>query len=72
MNRKLSAEDASVLNWFMSSYSSSGDGNDCVEVAAGQDAVHVRDSKDARGPRISFERRAWADFTSYASERTPA
>ncbi|MGW2226186.1 DUF397 domain-containing protein [Streptomyces formicae] len=33
MIRKPSAGDASGLEWFKSSYSSSGDGNDCVEVA---------------------------------------
>ncbi|MGW6026661.1 DUF397 domain-containing protein [Streptomyces sp. NPDC055099] len=33
MIRKASAGDASKLEWFKSSYSSSGDGNDCVEVA---------------------------------------
>ncbi|MFD7335234.1 DUF397 domain-containing protein [Streptomyces violascens] len=33
MIRKTSAGDSSELEWFKSSYSSSGDGNDCVEVA---------------------------------------
>ncbi|MEU5715549.1 DUF397 domain-containing protein [Streptomyces sp. NPDC020403] len=54
------------LEWFRSSYSSSGDGNDCVEVAAAPDAVHVRDSKRASGPRLGFTSRAWAVFVGYA------
>ncbi|MGW2817830.1 DUF397 domain-containing protein [Streptomyces sp. NPDC001415] len=33
MIRKTSAGDGSELEWFKSSYSSSGDGTDCVEVA---------------------------------------
>ncbi|MEV7198180.1 DUF397 domain-containing protein [Streptomyces sp. NPDC093510] len=33
MIRKASAGDASELHWFKSSYSSSSDPNDCVEVA---------------------------------------
>ncbi|SDC20082.1 DUF397 domain-containing protein [Streptomyces prasinopilosus] len=53
-----------TLAWFKSSYSSSGDGNDCVEVAisSGTGAVLVRDSKNARGPRLSVAPAAWADF----------
>ncbi|MFG2503818.1 DUF397 domain-containing protein [Streptomyces sp. NPDC048441] len=33
MIRKGSAEDTSELEWFKSSYSSSNDGEDCVEIA---------------------------------------
>ncbi|MFF1696696.1 DUF397 domain-containing protein [Streptomyces sp. NPDC058257] len=33
MIRKASAGDTSELNWFKSSYSSSSDPNDCVEIA---------------------------------------
>lgn len=54
--------------WFRSSYSSSGDGNDCVEVATAPDTVLVRDSKNTRGPMLAFEERAWAEFTTYAAE----
>ncbi|MFF4082438.1 DUF397 domain-containing protein [Streptomyces sp. NPDC001777] len=46
-------------------YSSSGDGNDCVEVATAPGAVRVRDSKDCRGPRLSFTAGAWEGFVSY-------
>ncbi|MFF9348009.1 DUF397 domain-containing protein [Streptomyces sp. NPDC014734] len=65
MIRMTSAQDVSESAWFKSSYSSSGDGNDCVEVAAAPDAVHVRDSKDADGPRLAFAPGAWAGFVSY-------
>jgi hypothetical protein len=69
MIRKSSAGDASGLKWFKSSFSDSSDGNDCVEVAAAPGTVHVRDSKNARGPRLAFGSDAWAGFVSYAAER---
>ncbi|MYT15621.1 protein of unknown function (DUF397) [Streptomyces sp. SceaMP-e96] len=69
MIRKPSAGDAAELEWFKSSYSDSGDGNDCVEVATTLGAVHVRDSKKAHGPRLGFTPGAWAGFVSYAAGR---
>ncbi|MEE4488811.1 DUF397 domain-containing protein [Streptomyces sp. BE230] len=65
---KPSAGEAAELSWFRSSYSSSGDGNDCVEVAAAPRTVQVRDSKDAHGPRLTFEPQAWTDFAAYMSQ----
>ncbi|MEE1768881.1 DUF397 domain-containing protein [Streptomyces sp. JV185] len=65
---KSSAGDASGLEWFKSSFSDSSDGNDCVEVAAAPGTVHVRDSKNAQGPRLAFGPHAWAGFVSYAAE----
>ncbi|MFI7087345.1 DUF397 domain-containing protein [Streptomyces anulatus] len=67
MIQKPSAGDASELEWFKSSYSSSGDGNDCVEVATSLDAVHVRDSKDVQGPRLAIAPAVWVGFVSYAT-----
>ncbi|WP_405687047.1 DUF397 domain-containing protein [Streptomyces sp. NBC_01387] len=67
MIRRPSARDAAELDWFKSSYSSSGDGNDCVEVASAPGAVHVRDSKNVPGPQLGFTSDAWADFVAYAS-----
>jgi hypothetical protein len=49
------------LAWFKSSYSS-GEGGDCVEVAACPGTVHVRDSKDTAGPELAFTPAAWAAF----------
>ncbi|MER6719228.1 DUF397 domain-containing protein [Streptomyces halstedii] len=68
MIRETSAGDVLELDWFKSSYSDSSDGNDCVEVATAVGAVHVRDSKDAAGPRFAVAGPAWARFVSYASQ----
>ncbi|MFW6721474.1 DUF397 domain-containing protein [Streptomyces sp. MAR4 CNY-716] len=51
--------------WFKSSYSG-GDGDNCVEVAVTSRAVHVRDSKDREGVRLSVTPAAWADFVAFA------
>lgn len=40
------------LAWFKSSYSND-QGGACIEVAASHLAIHVRDSKDKAGPRLS-------------------
>ncbi|MEU1538173.1 DUF397 domain-containing protein [Actinacidiphila glaucinigra] len=55
----------SALVWFTSRHSGS-DGGDCVEVAIGPAAVHVRDSKDRSGPALAFEPDAWAAFVAFA------
>ncbi|WP_327122377.1 DUF397 domain-containing protein [Streptomyces sp. NBC_01341] len=67
MIHKPSARGAMELHRLKSSYSSSGDGNDCVEVATAPGTVHVRDSKDIRGPRLGFAPVAWEAFLTYAS-----
>ncbi|MFI1566921.1 DUF397 domain-containing protein [Streptomyces sp. NPDC020490] len=59
--------DASGLIWFKSSYSSSGDGNDCVELAVTPGTVHVRDSKNIGGAQLALTRDAWAEFVAYTS-----
>ncbi|MEU1349548.1 DUF397 domain-containing protein [Streptomyces sp. NPDC005786] len=51
MIRKSSAGDASALKRVKSSYSDSGNGSQCVEVADASSTVHVRDSKRAHGLR---------------------
>ncbi|WP_406085701.1 DUF397 domain-containing protein [Streptomyces virginiae] len=53
--------NSSQLDWFKSSYSS-GDGDDCVEVAACADLVHVRDSKVTAGPELAVTGASWAVF----------
>ncbi|MEW1889290.1 DUF397 domain-containing protein [Streptomyces sp. IBSBF 3010] len=58
---------ADELTWFKSSYSSNGSESDCVEVAAGQDAVLVRDSKDVHRPHLAPTPHAWAAFVTYAA-----
>ena len=51
--------------WFKSSYSGA-EGGDCVEIARGTSAVHVRDSKDAAGPVLTVSREAWDGFVASA------
>ncbi|MET9324939.1 DUF397 domain-containing protein [Streptomyces sp. NPDC003038] len=55
------------LDWFKSSYSSSSEGDDCVEVATTPATVHVRDSKDPQIPALAFAPNAWAGFVAQAS-----
>ncbi|MEV7738716.1 DUF397 domain-containing protein [Streptomyces sp. NPDC088921] len=59
----------SELEWFKSSYSSSSEGDSCVEVATTPGRVHVRDSKfrDA-SPRFALTPEAWTRFLPFASE----
>ncbi len=54
------------LAWSKSSYSG-GEGGECVEVAATERAVHVRDSKDLARRPFSVGRNGWADFVKYAA-----
>ncbi|MFH8259766.1 DUF397 domain-containing protein [Streptomyces roseolus] len=49
------------LDWFKSSYSNGG-GETCVEVANTPGTIHVRDSKNAEGPRLAFAPAVWAGF----------
>ncbi|MFJ6986441.1 MULTISPECIES: DUF397 domain-containing protein [unclassified Streptomyces] len=60
---------STALQWFKSSYSGS-EGGDCVEVAAGRSAVHVRDSKDvpSAGPVLRVAPTAWAAFLGLTRE----
>jgi hypothetical protein len=55
------------LAWFKSSYSSSANGNDCVEVATVPGTVHVRDSKDIGRPALAFGDGAWNGFVEFAA-----
>ncbi|WP_316744435.1 DUF397 domain-containing protein [Streptomyces sp. MK7] len=55
------------LRWFKSSYSSSSNGNDCLEVAPTPTTIHIRDSKNTDGPRLAVPPAAWAHFIAYAS-----
>ncbi|MGW2409688.1 DUF397 domain-containing protein [Streptomyces sp. NPDC001739] len=56
-----------ALSWRKSSYSS-GSSGDCIEIAACPTTVHIRDSKDKTGPRLSVPAHAWAAFVSYAAQ----
>ncbi|MFH9108933.1 DUF397 domain-containing protein [Streptomyces albus] len=61
MTLKLTGEDNDALAWTKSSHSSN-EGPDCVEVAATPGTVHVRDSKNVAGPRLTVPPGVWADF----------
>ncbi|SEC22794.1 protein of unknown function [Streptomyces sp. 2131.1] len=54
------------LVWFKSSYSGT-EGGQCIEVAAGTGAVHVRDSKVAAGPVLHVSRDAWTGLVGLAT-----
>jgi hypothetical protein len=56
------------LHWFKSSYSDSSNPSDCVEIATTPDTIHVRDSKNTQGPRLTLAPTAWTDFVAYAAE----
>jgi hypothetical protein len=68
MIRNTLAGGASDLAWFKSSYSSSSEGDSCVEIAATLTTIHVRDSKTLGGPQLALTPDAWVDFVTYASE----
>ena len=68
MIRKTLSGDVSDLAWFKSSYSSGAETDSCVEIATDPATVHVRDSKNLRGPRLAFAPAAWAGFLPYAVE----
>ncbi|MFF3344732.1 DUF397 domain-containing protein [Streptomyces sp. NPDC002779] len=49
------------LNWFKSSYSD-GEGGQCLEVAVTPSTIHLRDSKNPSGPRLTLTPTAWSAF----------
>ncbi|MCX4764341.1 DUF397 domain-containing protein [Streptomyces sp. NBC_01275] len=57
------------LVWFKSSYSSSSEGDSCIEIATTPVAIHVRDSKVADGPTFNVASAAWTEFVAHASDR---
>lgn len=53
--------------WIKSSYSDGG-GGECVEIAAGNGLVHIRDSKNATGPVLTLSPQTWAAFLEDCSK----
>lgn len=51
-------------NWRKSSYSGSGDGNNCVEIANLHTRVGIRDSKAPAGDTLSFPAGTFTAFIS--------
>jgi hypothetical protein len=66
MNVDKSVPAVPELAWFKSSYSS-GEGGQCVEVAARRGAVHVRDSKNTTVPMLTVQTDAWHAFVGLAA-----
>ncbi|MFE8952161.1 DUF397 domain-containing protein [Streptomyces althioticus] len=60
------------LTWFKSSYSSGAETDSCVEIAMGPTTVHIRDSKNTDGPRLTFATAAWAGFLTSVGHDGPA
>ncbi|MGW4908149.1 DUF397 domain-containing protein [Streptomyces sp. NPDC004270] len=58
-----------ILQWRKSTYS--GDSSNCVEIAITSSAVHVRDSKNPTGPRLTLRSSAWTHFVSCAAQPKP-
>jgi hypothetical protein len=54
--------DAIEVRWHKSSYSG-GNGGDCVEIGERASRVLVRDTKDRRGPVLTFSPEAWQRFS---------
>lgn len=54
--------------WRKSSHSDAA-GDNCVEVAEATSAVHVRDSRNPAGPRLTVPRSGWTRFLQYATAR---
>jgi hypothetical protein len=50
------------LDWRVSSYT--GSQGNCVEVAAASRSIHVRDTKDRKGPALAFTSDEWDAFLS--------
>ena len=58
----MSIPELSSIQWRKSNHSS-GQGGQCVEVAALSNSVAVRDSKNPSGPKLAFDVTAWREFT---------
>lgn len=57
--------------WVKSSFSGTGSGSDCVEVAPLQGGRAVRDSKNPSGPKLCFTDGQWAAFVQGVQAEEP-
>ena len=65
----MNVDVASELVWFKSSYST-GQGGECVEVAACSTTIHVRDSKhlpERGGVALALAPASWDAFVGFAA-----
>lgn len=58
-------------NWRKSSYSGSGDGNACVEIASTRTLIAIRDSKDPYHGTLAFPSTAFAAFLAAVKSKMP-
>ena len=59
---------ATELHWFKSSYSSSSEPGDCLEVAVAPATIHIRDSKTApQTPHLTVTPTTWNSFVTFVS-----
>ncbi|MEU5308148.1 DUF397 domain-containing protein [Streptomyces sp. NPDC021562] len=58
-----------ILHWRKSTYS--GDSSNCVEMATACTAVHIRDSKNPAGLRLTVEASTWARFVNGMTRSRP-
>jgi hypothetical protein len=59
---------APELHWFKSSYSSSSEPGDCVEVAHTPAMIHIRDSKTPGTPHVAVASATWVSFLAYVTD----
>ncbi|MDT0608674.1 DUF397 domain-containing protein [Streptomyces lancefieldiae] len=67
MTHRVSELTVAESAWFKSSYSS-GEGGECVEVAAHAATVLVRDSKRPTEASLCFTAETWAGFLRMTAE----
>ena len=58
---------ATELHWVKSSYSSSSEPGDCVEVAATPTTIHIRDSKTPDTSHLTVSPTTWSAFVTEVS-----
>lgn len=68
MTAKGAGPQSPTSAWTKSSYST-GNGGECVEVAADDTDILVRDSKDVGGPMLRVSPEAWSGFVRMAGDR---
>jgi hypothetical protein len=66
----MSTVDLFGAQWMKSSYSTSGEGSNCVEVAFVAPAIAVRDSKSPSGGALLLPVESWTGLLASASDWT--
>ncbi|WP_327275899.1 DUF397 domain-containing protein [Streptomyces sp. NBC_01224] len=66
MKPDVHVQNPADISWFKSSYSSN-EGGECIEVASTEEAILVRDSKDASLPHLTLTHTGWTHFVRYAA-----